>query len=154
MSAPSPGIDWTDPERVWRDFGTYLKTLREVDRKLDRRTLERQADVAYQTIATLEGGGRTERGRWNLPNPEDRVLAKIAAALGVPPERFFERVGRQADRPSKPRRAGAGRQPTEDDVWEAIERLRERVEELEAEQARTHAAAPPQPGRGRSRRAG
>jgi transcriptional regulator with XRE-family HTH domain len=69
--------------------------------ELPRRRLSRDfviaiklADLPMWKIATANGVSPTVLSRWvsgyQRPQPDDPRLLRIAAALGVPPERLFE----------------------------------------------------------------
>ena len=85
-----------------------------------------------------------------LSNPQDRILAGLAGALGASVEDWFQQVGRYDERPRTRRslRRAAGKTAAADELDE----LRERVEAVEA-QLRELAGQREEPAKGRRRRA-
>jgi transcriptional regulator with XRE-family HTH domain len=87
-------------------FGEHLRALRE-EAGLSRAELARQAGVPVSTLRNWEG----DRGMPGLP-----ALVRLAAALGVPVERFAEGVEDPAELdpapgPTPTKRGRAGRLP-------------------------------------------
>jgi transcriptional regulator with XRE-family HTH domain len=161
MGTPDAGRDQggqlEDLEQMWKDFGHYLTDLRSLERGIDRRKLADQAKVAYQTIVTLEQGGRHYRGEWALPNPKDEVLAAVAGVLGVPVADLFSRVGRYSDRAQtkSSRRGTAIRPPGGDRDDEILKLLRDMDERLKRLEERSGGAQEqPRPSNRRRRPAG
>jgi transcriptional regulator with XRE-family HTH domain len=96
-------------------FGGHLRALREAA-GLSRAALARRAGVPASTLGNWEG----DRGMPGLP-----ALVRLAAALGVPVERFAEGVEDPAERDADPgptptKKGRAGR------LSEAQEKPRER----------------------------
>ncbi len=154
MSDQQPGApqdqDQQDYQR-WRQFGQTVERLR-LERGYTATQLAKHAGVSFQSVVTIEQGGFRQRegGPWMLPNPQDRILAGLAGALGASVEDWFTQVGRYDERPRTRRslRRAAGKTAAADELDE----LRERVEAVEA-QLRDLAGQREEPAKGRRRRA-
>ncbi len=154
MSDQQPGApqdqDQQDYQR-WRQFGQTVERLR-LERGYTATQLAKHAGVSFQSVVTIEQGGFRQRegGPWMLPNPQDRILAGLAGALGASVEDWFQQVGRYDERPRTRRslRRAAGKTAAADELDE----LRERVEAVEA-QLRELAGQREEPAKGRRRRA-
>ncbi len=154
MSDQQPGApqdqDQQDYQR-WRQFGQTVERLR-LERGYTATQLAKHAGVSFQSVVTIEQGGFRQRegGPWMLPNPQDRILAGLAGALGTSVEDWFTQVGRYDERPRTRRslRRAAGKTAAADELDE----LRERVEAVEA-QLRELAGQREEPAKGRRRRA-
>ncbi len=143
-----------DEVQLWREFGAELERLRG-ERGLSLRDLERQAQVSYTQLYTLEQGGRNKDDIWITPNPRDEQLTRIARALGVPVEQWFSKVGRYTDRPrTKAGRSGEGlRLAREDREWAEeilglLQGIDERLQRLEKEAGIEPDVEPPKRKRG------
>ncbi len=154
MSDQQPGApqdqDQQDYQR-WRQFGQTVERLR-LERGYTATQLAKHAGVSFQSVVTIEQGGYRQRegGPWMLPNPQDRILAGLAGALGTSVEDWFQQVGRYDERPRTRRslRRAGGKTAAADELDE----LRERVEAVEA-QLRELAGQREEPAKGRRRRA-
>ena len=156
MSDQQPGApqdqDQQDYQR-WRQFGQTVERLR-LERGYTATQLAKHAGISFQSVVTIEQGGYRQRegGPWMLPNPQDRILAGLAGALGTSVEDWFTQVGRYDERPRTRRslRRAAGKTAAADELDE----LRERVLAVEQELQDLRAERGEQePGKGRRRRA-
>ncbi len=147
----APGDQHDQDHQRWRTFGQEVERLR-LERGYTATQLAKHAGVSFQSVVTIEQGGFRQRegGPWMLPNPQDRILAGLAGALGTSVEDWFTQVGRYDERPRTRRslRRAAGKTAAADELDE----LRERVEAVEA-QLRELAGQREEPAKGRRRRA-
>jgi transcriptional regulator with XRE-family HTH domain len=75
----------------WYHLGHLLQDVRATRTLKD---VAEAAGISVSTLNTLEKGGRTVRGEWVLPSPEDKTLVKLAEALHIPARELFSELGR------------------------------------------------------------
>ncbi len=147
----TPGDQHDQDHQRWRTFGQEVERLR-LERGYTATQLAKHAGVSFQSVVTIEQGGYRQRegGPWMLPNPQDRILAGLAGALGASVEDWFQQVGRYDERPRTRRslRRAAGKTAAADELDE----LRERVESVETQLCEL-AGQREEPAKGRRRRA-
>lgn len=105
----------------WKDLGAWLKAQR-LRLGLRQTTLAEQAGVSRTTVAILEAGGRTVRGRWEHPSPDVETVSRLAVALDVDRDELDARVARA--------REGSGVTPRPDRQAEQLAVLTEKVDRL------------------------
>lgn len=85
-------MDEEEQRAQWVNFGKWVQTRR-AQRHPSLAAAARAARISRSSWDNVEKGGRTYKGRWELPSPTPGKLRAIAAGLGVSLLEVYRRAG-------------------------------------------------------------